>query len=438
MSRILSGVLWVVLYLLVVLSPMFLMVIDPRPPGRDFWVEFSVALGFVGLTQIAVQFALIARFRRVTAPYGIDIILRYHRQIALVAVSLILLHPIILAANNPALWQLFNPLGGTLGSRMGLSAVVALVILVALSLFRERIRLNYEVWRITHALLAVTAVVLAQVHVSMTGLYINTAWKQSMWIVFSALMIGLIVYLRLIKPILQKRQPYRVEDVKEERADTWALTLKADGHEGIKFLPGQFAWLKFGRSPFTIEEHPFSFSSSAEHPERIEFGIKELGDFTSRVKDIPPGTPAYIDGPHGAFSVDRTPAAGYVFIVGGIGISPVMGIIRTLADRDDPRPLLLIYGDKTWDAIAYRDELEELKDRLDLEIAYVLEDPHEDWEGEAGFVTAEILDKRLPDEKITREYFVCGPDVMMDAVEKALLANGVSRNNIHMERFNLV
>jgi predicted ferric reductase len=47
----------------------------------------------VGLTQIAVQFVLIARFKRVTAPYGIDIILQYHRQIALVAVAAILAHP---------------------------------------------------------------------------------------------------------------------------------------------------------------------------------------------------------------------------------------------------------------------------------------------------------------------------------------------------------
>ena len=74
----------------------------------------------MGLTQIAIQFVLIARFRQVTAPYGIDIILHYHRQIALVAVGAILLHPAIIVIDNPARLELLNPLGGNVASRHGL------------------------------------------------------------------------------------------------------------------------------------------------------------------------------------------------------------------------------------------------------------------------------------------------------------------------------
>ncbi|MDQ3396477.1 MAG: oxidoreductase, partial [Deinococcota bacterium] len=141
---------------------------------------------------------------------------------------------------------------------------------------------------------------------------------------------------------------------------------------------------------------------------------------------------------HGAFSVDRYPDVGYVFIGGGVGITPVMSSLRTLADRKDPRPLLLLYGNKDWEGAAFREELEALKTRLDLEVVYVIEEPPEGWEGEKGFIDAELLEKYLPKEKIRRTFFVCGPGVMMDAVHDALLEHGVPAGKIQMERFNLV
>jgi hypothetical protein len=67
-------VFWIALFLAVVLLPVSLMLVPPLPSGRPFWLEVSVGLGFFGLTQIAVQFVLIARFKSVTAPYGLSLI----------------------------------------------------------------------------------------------------------------------------------------------------------------------------------------------------------------------------------------------------------------------------------------------------------------------------------------------------------------------------
>jgi predicted ferric reductase len=428
---------WVGLYLLVIQVPILLMLVPPVPSGRHFWLEFSVALGFVGLTQIAVQFVLIARFKQVTAPYGIDIILRYHRQIAMVAVAAILAHPIIIVIDNPARLSLLNPFGGNWASRTAWVSVIALLAIVITSVYRERLKLDYERWRFFHLILGVVAIVFAQLHVSMAGLYVNTTWKQAIWITTAAAMVGLVVYLRVLKPTWQRGYRWRVAEVRPELGDTHSLVLEPVRHAGLRFDPGQFAWIKLAGSPFTLEEHPFSFSSSAESPQRVEFGIKSLGDFTSRIAEIPTGTLAYLDGPHGAFSIDRYPAVGYVFIAGGVGITPFMSFLRTMADRGDPRPSLLIYADKTWDAVAYRDDIESLKQRIDLEVVYVLEQPHEGWEGETGFVDGGLLDRHLPRETFDREYFICGPAPMMDAVHTALRERGVAEGSIQLERFKL-
>ena len=437
MNRALAGFFWISLYLAVVLVPVFLMLVPPVPSGRGFWLEFSVALGFVGLTQIAVQFVLIARFKGVTAPYGIDIILRYHRRIALLAMAIILVHPVIIVLDNPSRLELLNPFGGNQASRAAWVAVFALLAIGVTSLFRERLRLRYEWWRISHLLLGIVAIVAAQVHVSLAGLYTNTLWKQAIWIGTAAAMVGLVVYLRLLKPAWQRTHRWRVAEVREERGSTHSLVLEPVGHAGMHFAPGQFAWIKLSRSPFTLEEHPFSFSSSAEHPERIEFGVRALGDFSSSVADIPVGTPAYVDGPHGAFSIDRYQAPAYVFIGGGVGITPFLSLLRTMADRGDPRPVMLIYAAERWSEVTYREDLEALRERLELEIVYVLEEVTEGVDAEEGFVTGELLERRLPKERFDRLFFICGPPPMMDAVHSALLDRGVPEAHVQMEKFKL-
>lgn len=437
MTSTISGVFWIALYLLAVLAPIGLMLIPPVPSGRSFWIEFSVALGFVGLTQLAIQFVLIARFKRITAPYGIDVILQYHRSIAMVAIAAILAHPVIIVIDFPARAELLNPLGGTWSSRAGLLSVAALIAIAVTSVYRERLRLGYERWRMWHLLLGVTAIVAAQVHVSLAGLYTNTAWKHAVWIGTAALMVGLVIYLRVIKPARQQAYRWRVAEVRELPGSTHSLVLEPVDHQGIRFAPGQFAWLKLARSPFTLEEHPFSFSSSAERPDRVEFGIKGAGDFSTRIAGVEPGTRVFLDGPHGAFSIDRYPAVGFVFIGGGVGMTPIMSFLHTMADRRDPRPVLLLYAEKSLDAVTYRDEIAALEQHLDIETVLVIEEAPDDWEGERGFIDGALLDRRLSEDRARRSYFVCGPPPMMDAVHDALLEQGIEESQVQLERFNL-
>jgi predicted ferric reductase len=438
MKRTIVGVFWIVLYLMVILSPLVVMVVWPTPTSRSFWVEFSLGLGFVGLVQIAVQFVLIARYQALTAPYGIDLILMYHRQIGFVAIALLVAHPILLVLENPALLALLNPLGGTTASRVGNGALYALILLGLVSVFRRQLGLSYELWRVSHALLGITALVLSHVHIHLAAHYTETPWKEQALIALSAVLVASFAYLRLVKPARLARAPYQVVAVTPEGGRTWSLAIAPRGHSGLEFRPGQFAWLKLGASAYTLDEHPFSFTSSAEARGRLEFGIKELGDFTNTIGQVALGTTVFVDGPHGAFSPDTEPAAGYVFFAGGAGIAPFISILRTMADRDDQRPITLFYGSRRWEATPYRGVIDALRTRLQLTVVHVLEEPPEDWTGETGFIDAGVLQRHLPRAGIERLHLLCGPGPMIESVEAALREHGVPMQWIQSERFDLV
>jgi len=156
------------------------------------------------------------------------------------------------------------------------------------------------------------------------------------------------------------------------------------------------------------------------------------------VGELEPGTTVYVDGPHGVFSIDQDEGPGFGLIAGGVGIAGLISMLRTMADRQDVRPVLLFYANGDWDGVAFREDLETLKDRLDLTVVHVLERPPGPWSGETGYLTAEVLARHLPPGYRRFQFFICGPDPMMDAAEAALVKLGVPPERVHTERFDMV
>ena len=215
-----------------------------------------MALGFSGLAMMGLQFALTARFRRVKAPYGSDIVCFFHRQISLVT-FLIASHPLILFITSLDTLELLNVIAAPWRARAGVTALLALIALIAISLWRKNFRIHYDEWRMWYGILATAA--LAMAHIVGVGHYVGTPWKRALWIAYGTFWVGLLVYVRIIKPWMELRRPYRVEQVIQERGNAWTLALRPDGHAGLPFSPGQFAWLTIWDSPFSDREHPFSF-----------------------------------------------------------------------------------------------------------------------------------------------------------------------------------
>jgi predicted ferric reductase len=432
------GAIWVILYLFFILAPLFALLAGTLPPTRDFWTEFSVAIGYAGLAMMGLQFGLTARFRYVTDPWGEDVIYHFHRQISLIAVGMVVAHPLILFAVRPELLALLNSIQAPWRARFAALSIYSLIALVVMALWRAKLNIRYETWHLTHIVLAIVAVTTGLLHMVGWSFYLTDPWKRALWIGLTIFWIGLLLYVRVVKPLFMLRRPYRVSEVREERGDTTTLVMQPDGHAGFRFGPGQFGWLTLWGSPFKITGHPFSFSSSAEVADgRVEMTIRNLGDFTNVIHKVPVGQRAYLDGPYGAFTIGN-PADMHVLIAGGIGVTPMMSMIRTLADRGDARPVILLYGSKDWESITFREELEALKARLNLTIVHVLANPPVSWTGEQGFITAEVFKRHLPPAYADHEYFICGPDVMMDAIENALGELNVPLSKYHSERYSFV
>jgi len=438
MRPFLYGAFWIGIYLLLIVAPLFFLLIGPIPPGRGFWREFSVGIGFVGLSMMGLQFFLTGRFKHVTSPHGIDVIYHFHRQISTVAFILILLHPLIIFVSTPATLIFLDPISAPWWMTAGTAGLVALAVLILTSIRRKEWNIRYEPWRLTHAFLSIGVVALSLIHIEGVGYYVQGPLKRWFWIGLVTAWVLSLVYVRIIKPIGMLKRPYTIDEVISERGKTWTLVLRPEGHPGLILKPGQFAWLKIGKSPFAIREHPFSFSSSAMNFEKVEISIKELGDFTSKIGEIATGTRAYLDGPYGTFTIDRNTAPGYVFIVGGVGITPVISILRTLADRHEKRTLLLFYSSKTWEEVTFREELEGLTQRLNLQVIYTLSNPAEDWKGERGRIHAEMMARYLPENRVECEYFICGPDPMQMAIKNALEQLGLPLEKVQSESFNFI
>ncbi|MGB9648582.1 MAG: ferric reductase-like transmembrane domain-containing protein [Stellaceae bacterium] len=432
------GAVWLILYLFFILAPVFALLAGTLPPTRDFWTEFSVAIGYSGLAMMGLQFGLTARFRHVTEPWGEDVIYHFHRQISLIAVGLVIAHPLILFVVRPELLALLNSIQAPWRARFAALSTYSLIALVVMALWRAKLNISYETWHLTHIVLAAVAVTAGLLHMVGWGFYLTDPWKRALWIGLMIFWIGLLLYVRIVKPLFMLRRPYRVSEVRKERGDTSTLVMHPDGHPGFRFSPGQFGWLTLWGSPFKITGHPFSFSSSAEVTDgRVEMSIRNLGDFTSAIHKVPVGLRVYLDGPYGAFTIGN-PADMHVLIAGGVGITPMMSMIRTLADRSDTRPAILLYGSRDWESITFREELEALKARLNLTVVHVLANPSAGWTGEQGFITAEVFERHLPPPYADHEYFICGPDVMMDAIEKALGDMNVPLSKYHSERYSFV
>jgi predicted ferric reductase len=335
----------------------------------------------------------------------------------------------------------WNPFAGPRLLQTGAIALWATLLIVVTSVFRRRLHLGYETWQVLHLLLAVVLTAAMVSHIMAARGYAAEPGMRALLVAYAGLALVLLLRYRLMRPLMIWRRPWEIVENLDAGGSTRLLRVRPVGHPGFAFEPGQFAWLITGSSPLWSAQHPISMASSAERPGdgTIEFGIKALGDWSGVVVPaLAPGARLWVDGAFGAFTPEGHPAQGYVLIAGGIGISPMRSILQTLRDREDVRPVILFYAAHDWSRVPFREDIAAFAGALNLTTVYVFEGPEASWEGERGFVTADVLRRHLPRQYRRFLYFVCGPVPMMDALEKTLVDIGVPAGAVQTERFDMV
>ncbi len=392
-------------------------------------------MGLLAGVLLMLQFALSARLKLLDRVFGLDCLLRYHKLLGVSAGVLASLHPLFLYSSG--VYSVGMLTWSRWGELLGAALLGILWVVLCTSLWAAFLGLSYRGWWSIHQLVF-AAVLMVVVHGLVIGSDLAGGWPRVLWTAVAATYAGLFVWVKVVKPLRLRANRYKVSAVEQLNYNVWTVELTTCPGRALRHLPGQFAFLKLHGRGLPAEEHPFTISS-APSPDgrRICFTIKASGDFTARIGEFHAGNWATVDGPYGLFShLVRAPRSEpLIMIAGGIGITPILSMLRHMAATGDDRPVTLIWGNRREDDIVYRQQLEALAaGPMNLRIHHVLSE-QESWPGLTGFVDAPLLGRVLSDEQLRGQVFLCGPPVMMASVGRALRSMNVPRRRIHTERF---
>ena len=441
-----AAIFWIVMYALVIAAPLLLVrLTQPHQGHQGFLKDLSNNLALAGFAILVLQFFLAARIPRTESPFGLDYLLRFHRAMGLLAVLMLLAHPVLLAWGGGR-WWLLTRLIVPWPVELGRLALLTLVVTVITAIWRQSLRLEYQRWRNWHGRMVVFVLVLAFVHSIVLGIGGRgrgdlAAWPaRALWFALAACALGAYAYHRWFHRFYHRKILHEVTNVKQESPDIWTLTFAPVSlrHRRVH-VPGQFHYITVLSPEVPREEHPFSISSSPAAVDDVASTIKIVGDFTAQVPKIKPGDRAYIRGPFGRFSyLTAAPERPLVLIAGGVGITPLMSMLRHLRDTRANRSVLLVFVNRSEEDIIFREELAAMEslDRPQVQVVHVLSRPSAGWQGCQGRLNRQILAELLRGQVLEKDYYVCGPPAMAEATIKLLREIGVPQFSIHSEQFS--
>jgi predicted ferric reductase len=240
------------------------------------------------------------------------------------------------------------------------------------------------------------------------------------------------------RALRNRRRSFLITTIEPAGKDAVCLKISAKARHMPLYAPGQFSFLTFFSNHISREEHPFSITSIPTKNAGLEFVVRTTGDWTSKLNNLKPGDSVLMNGPFGLFTHLKIPEKNeIIMIAGGIGITPMLSMLRYMADHKDQRKIMLIWSNQTRKHIILPDEFQNLAVQLkSFRMVHVLtRDP--EFNGEKGRLDRPKLKRLLLDCSRSAAIFICGPNQMMKEVHRSLVSLRFPRRSIFMERFNL-
>jgi len=223
---------------------------------------------------------------------------------------------------------------------------------------------------------------------------------------------------------------------------TFRLTEPTGGKLPFNYLPGQFVTVTVVPAGVPVKRS-YTIASSPTRRDSCEITVKheEKGTVSHYLHTkLHEGDYVQVTGPSGKFTFTETDADSVVLIGGGVGITPMMSVIRYLTDRSWKKDIFLLYACKNEASVIFREEIEYLRKRYpNLHVLIVLSDADggftsPDGAYRVGRLTSELIAEHVP-SLATRRIHLCGPAPMMDAVKAMLRELKVPDQQIRVELF---
>ncbi|WP_028670479.1 ferredoxin reductase family protein [Saccharospirillum impatiens] len=415
------------------LIPVAIFLLNHWPsPSTDpvVWFRWSGRLvGVVGLTLLLLAALMSLRLPKLDLMFGgLPRLWRIHRLVGFMGFVNILLHAWLLGfatvtqGRTLSLAGLFPDVANW-PIWAGWLALALMVVFLAPT-FQFFGRLNYQRWKRLH-LLSAPALVLGLIHT------LPLADQPLVWWVLGALSIGAIVWRKVLSPHLG-RSAWEVAEVRQLKHDVVEICLKPLG-EPMRYMAGQFVYLTPqvpGLSAGNREEHPYTIASAPSDP-MLRLGIKDLGDASHALQQVPPGSRVDVEGPYGDFYLRHYPKRDQLWLGGGIGITPFVSGARAMLDDQTDASVHLFYLSQDEYRSYYLDELQNIavkQSRFDITAHHF---------SVQGAVTVAFLEEHCPDFR-DREVYLCGPPGMMKHLIPLLKRAGITGNAIHSEVFDFL
>jgi ring-1,2-phenylacetyl-CoA epoxidase subunit PaaE len=235
--------------------------------------------------------------------------------------------------------------------------------------------------------------------------------------------------------------------ISPEAAGSVALTLAIpeDLRETFAFQPGQYLTLRASIKGADVRRS-YSICCTRSHlanQHELVVGIRPMegGVFSNwAATELKAGDTLAVMPPDGRFVSKRPRALHRVGFAAGSGITPILSLMASTLEEQPDSKFTLIYGNRSMARVMFNESLQDMKDLYPdrLTLIHILSRQAQESDLLQGRIDGDkiraLIDALLPVGSMD-EVFICGPEVMIDATETALLAAGVPANRVHTERF---
>lgn len=406
---------------------LFLLVPNLSFSENNLILFFGKLFGIIGMSLFATSLILSARYRFLeNIFFGLNKVYERHGQIGKIAFYLMLLHPFFIFYSyfgNFDFKQFLNfikPGPNNFAIGLGTIGLILIIILISLTIY---FRPKYHIWKKTHKFMGL-AFFFGGLHAFLVPSDIANFLPLKIYMLtLSGVAIFSYLYHTVLGFVTTKKYKYIVSEVLDLGENIIEVKLKPV-KDKIDFISGQFAFISFLDKNIGKESHPFSFSSKEDN-DQISFTIKNLGDYTSQIKNLKIGTGALIEGPFGKFSYKEAVNKKQIWIAGGIGITPFLSMAKSINPQSD-------YEIDLYYCVRNEKEAVYLKELLSIENSKVKVISH--FSDNIGFINSNFIKENSGLEE--KSIFICSPVPMIKALKNQFKKEG-KLNFIHSEEFSL-